>query len=337
MKKNIIIKLLFSNVSILAKVFSVLLLVSLFFLSGCDNDNKTEDEEESPAPNVTMNLKSGTNPVFMDNASIYVFSSDNKFVEKKLNVIKDDNKLYTYMAAGTWNLALVTCNTSLAGKITLPPYGGGNVYPMWKTDFTDQTEEFLSQAPAELRYASLPNTTIIENSLTIKQATLNRNVAKIQIVLEKYTGFDKLNPGINNNAFVDLLDVPTTLDWTGGYYPDKQNPDHSGNKPIREYFNFNTQLKADTVNFIVPAHRGIDAFDIQHNDTTTHKLRLRMSLPIKGQSFFGRTPVEIPFVPKANRIIQLIITFRGEPETNLDVKVAVKDWEEPINQNVEFD
>lgn len=337
MNRNTIINLSFDSTALSVKAFGIFIISVLLLLSsGCNNDNIAEEEEPSTT-NVTMTLKSGTNPLFMSNAAIYVFTNDNKFLRKQLNVTRKDNTLHTYMPVGTWNLALLTCNTNIDGKVILPPYNGANTYPMWRTELIAPANEFLSQTPSELRFASLPNTTIVENNTTKKAATLNRNVAKIQVILKEYNGFDPVNPGSNNTyAFVDLLDVPTTLDWTGGYYPSKTNPENSGNKPIREYINFDTALKADTVNFYVPAHRGIDAFEAQHNDTTTHKLRLRMSMPLKGQSYYGKTPVEISFVPKINRIIQLKVTFRGEPDTNLDVKVTVKDWEDPIDQHEEF-
>lgn len=337
MNKDIIIHLPFHNRLLSLNVFGAFILfVLLILFSSCGEDKVIGSEEETPVPNVTMTLKAGTDPVFMENAAIYVFRADDKFVEKKLNVTVNDTKLSTYMPVGTWNLALLTCNTNINGNIILPPYGGDSSNPMWRTKYTTSAEEFLSQTPAELRYASLPNTEIIENNITNKQAVLNRNVAKVQVILEKYTGFDPVQPGKNNYAFVDLLDVPTTLNWTGGYYPNKTNPEHSGNKPVREYFNFNAGLKADTVNFIVPAHRGTDAFDAVHTDTTTHKLRLRTSMPLNGKSYYGKTPVEISFVPKINRIIQLIVTFSGEPETNLDVKVTVKDWKD-ADQSVVFE
>lgn len=337
MNKNIIISLSFNCMDSFTKAFGSFVIFALIaLLSGCDGD-KIVGEEEPLETNITMTLKSGTDPVFLNNALIYVFTNTDKFEEKKLNVVRNDNKLSTYMPVGISNLVLLTCNTDIAGKVTLPPYGGANTYPMWKTGFTTSANEFLSQTPAELRYASLPNTVITENMKTEKQATLNRNVAKIQVILKDYTGFDQIHSGRNDYAFVDLLDVPTTLDWTGGYYPGKDNPDHSGNIPVREYFNFNAQLKADTVNFIVPAHRGADAFETQHADTTTHKLRLRTSMPLKGQNYFGKTPVEISFVPKINRIIQLIVTFRGEPETNLSINITVKDWADPIDQEIIFE
>jgi len=339
MSKSTTIDLSFDSIIMSVKAFAkVFIFVLLLLMSGCDSDKITE-EEDSPAPNVTMALKSGTDPVFLSNALIYVFRQDDKFVEKKLNVNVDINekKLSTYMTVGTWNLVLLTCNKNIHGDVILPPYGGDSSNPMWRTQYTTPAEDFLMQAPDELRYAALPDTEIVENGITNKQATLHRNVAKVQVILKEYTDFDQIKAGKNDYAFVDLLDVPRTLDWTGRYYPSRDNPEHSGDIPIREYFNFNNLLEADTVNFIIPAHRGSDAFDPQHDDVTEHKLRLRVSMPLNGTSYFGRTPVEISIVPKINRIIQLLVTFRAEPQTNLDIKVTVKDWEDPINQDITFE
>ena len=345
MNKNTIIYSSIGDATLSAKVYAIFIIFALLILlPGCDS-NKIANEEDSdsdlPVSNVTMTLRSGTNSVFLNNALMYVFRDNDQFVEKKLNVKinTDENKLTTYMTVGTWNLVLLTCNTKISGDVILPPYGGNSSNPMWKTKYTGQTDDFLSQSPAELRYASLPNTVILKNDITNTQATLNRNVAKIQVVLEDYSGFDPIVPGRNNFAFVDLLNVPTTLNWAGGYYPDRDNPNHSGNKPIREYFNFDTDLKADTVNFIVPAHRGTDAFEAQHNDTTKHKLRLQVSMPLKSESYFGKTktPIEISYVPKINRIVRVILNFRGEPDTDLGVKVTVKEWEDPIDQDVTFE
>lgn len=346
MNKNITIKLIFDNVALSVKVLGIFAICTLTLLfSACSNSDKVIDIDDGPAPNVSMTLKEGTDPVFMSNALIYVFNSNTSktFVGQKHNVTKTGNTLFTYMPEGTWNLALLTCNQSLAGKITIPPYGGDITTPMWKTP-TDATNKFLLQTPAELRY-DLLNTTISEPVKTKENATLNRNVAKIQVILKEYTAFDAVNPGNQNEfAFVDLLDVPTTLNWLGGYYPDKDHPFYS-DKPIREFFNFKSkivggvnQLVADPVDFIVPAHRGTDAFATQHNDTTTHKLRLKVSMPLNGDSYYGKTetPITISYVPKINRIIRLEIVFRGEPETKLDVKVTVKDWENTPDQKEEF-
>ncbi len=225
----------------------------------------------------------------------------------------------------------MTCNTDISSKITRPVLKGDamSTSPMWKTGLIAPENKYLAQTPVQLRYAAIPNTVISENLTTTKTVDLTRNVAKIQLILKEYTGFDNtIVSGVKNeHAYFELLDVPTTLSWDGKYFPSKNTPEVS-NKPMREYIYFKPdllsppKLKADTVNFIIPAHRGDNPLDI-----TTHKLRLKVSMPLNGNDYHGnKPPIEIPHSPKINSIIQVFVTFRGEPDVQLDIKVKVKDW-----------
>ncbi|MFV0419701.1 MAG: FimB/Mfa2 family fimbrial subunit [Dysgonomonas sp.] len=317
---------------------SFALLLSLLFLSGCSNDSESENsgKQENNEGNLSMNLKSLSSDL-IDNSMLYVFKENNDFVKRQWNLVRSGNKISTSMDVGKWGLVLLSCNTDISNDIT-PPYGANRIgSKMWETKLKDAN--FLSQTPAELRYAFIDDVNIVADGNESKNATLNRNVGKIQIILEEYSGFSNINPGVNNYAFVELIDVPTTLGWDGKYLPSRDNPTTSP-KPIRENFNFvnkNSQMVADTVNFIVPAHRGNDAFDPIHADTTKYKLKLRVSMPLNNASYFGKTPIEIPITPKINRIVQVGLKFRGEPDAELDVKVTVKDWAGDVIQNETFD
>ncbi|MFC4673764.1 FimB/Mfa2 family fimbrial subunit [Dysgonomonas termitidis] len=314
-----------------------IVLAFMLFLQGCTGEdvmrmNQRQDDGES---NLSMQTKSL--PVeLINNSHLYVFDEDRKFVKEQFNVNKAGDKLSTTMPVGEWNLVLFSCDTDISGQLNLPYGGDIDTSPMWETKLIAPANQFLSQTPAELSYAPIFNTEIQQGVTTYKNASLNRNVAKIQVILEEYTGFGNIVAGTNPFAFVELLDAPTTLAWSGKYLPTRDAP-YKSDKPIREYFNFNNELKADTVDFIVPAHRGDDAFDATHSDTTHHKLRLRASMPLNNASYYGKTPIVIPFVPKINRIVQVVLKFRGEPDTDLDVKVTVKDWETSIDQDIIFE
>lgn len=316
---------------------SFALLLSLLFLSGCSNDNESEDKEkqERSEANLSMNMKSLSTDL-IDNSLLYVFKNNNDFVKRQWGLIKTGNKISTSMDVGNWKLVLLSCDRDISNDVT-PPYGANRIgSKMWETKLKDAN--FLSQAPAELRYAFIDNVNIVADGLESKNATLNRNVGKIQVILEDHTGFSNIVAGENNYAFVELFDVPTTLDWDGKYLPSRDNPIVSA-KPIRENFNFvskNSKMVADTVNFIVPAHRGTDAFAPIHADTTRHKLKLRVSMPLNNASYYGKTPIEISITPKVNRIVQIGLKFRGEPDTELDVKVTVKDWAGEVEQEQTF-
>lgn len=344
MKINIVINL-FAIHSYSCLKICVALALSFSFLQACSNDDekmKKADTEEVFS-GISMEFKN-LSPDLIDNSHLYVFDGSGNYQYEKMNITKTSTKLTTSMPVGTWGLVLLSSDMDITNQIILPdlPYDGTMKNSvMWKTPLVASDNEFLSQTPADLRYSFLDNIQITEGVTTNANTIFTRNVAKIEVILDEYSGFDNITSATNPYAYVELMDVPSTLTWEGKYYPSKEAP-AIAEKPIREYFQFkktsdNGKMKADTVVFIIPAHRGTDALDEFPKDTTSHKLRLRASMPQKNESYFGKTPFEISFSPKLNQIIQIRLKFRGAPATDLDVKVNVKPWEDPIDQEVIFD
>lgn len=318
-----------------------LLIVALSF-SNCDRNSI--DPEEPGESTLSFQMRGVGLEQFVPNTDIYMFDAHHLFVEKKLNVSREGNKLYTNVAVGTWNIVLLTCDRDISENISVPiPTSLMAEAPMWQTPITPDGK-FLSQAPAELRYGSLPDVVIKKEEETHENTLLYRNVAKLQVILKSYDGFEKITETNKAMAYAELLGVPTTLAWNGKLHPDKNSPTIS-DKPMRENFTFDDKGVADTLNFIVPAHRGSDAFILEKGilvrnpastDTTTHKLKLRVSMPLGNQPYFGRSAdgIEIPYVPKVNSIIQVNVTFYGK--TSLDIKIGVKPWEDWIIQEETF-
>lgn len=294
----------------------------LINLSSCNEDNV----QQSRTSDFSLQMQLIPQEL-INNMHLYVFDNPGKcFVRKQLNIDRVENKLITIMEEGNWNLVLFSCENNIIDKVTLPGVGGSiKDYPMWKTPL-NSTGEFLEQTP-EIRYATIFPATILANQKNTESVVLNRNVAKVQVILKEYSGFDSVT-GNNVLAYAELLEVPTTIMWDGRLSAD---PADISDKPLREYFQFNNENIADTLNFIVPAHR-----DDELSETFTHKLKLKLSMPLGGNAFHGKTPVDISFIPKPNTIIRLFVTFRGEPDTSLDIKVSVKEWEDYILQTEEF-
>ncbi len=319
-------------------------LLWVIFTISC-NDQNAVDTEESGVSRLSLQMRAGEAEIFVPNTSIYMFDAGNLFVEKKLNVTREGNKLSTNVAVGTWNIVLLTCDQNIQGNISIPsPKSPMDSAPMWQTKPTSDGN-FLSQTPSELRYGLLQDVTIEPEKVTEKSTLLYRNVAKVQVILKDYDGFDEITPSNQAMAYAELLEVPTTLAWNGQLYPNGNSPIVS-DKPMRENFTFDNEAVADTLNFIIPAHRGHDAFKIEngilvHNpaptDTTTHTLKLRVSMPLGGEAYFGRSEegIEIPIVPKVNSIMQVTVTFYGK--TSLDIKIGVKEWEDWIIQEEVFE
>ncbi|RNC65917.1 FimB/Mfa2 family fimbrial subunit [Proteiniphilum sp. X52] len=311
-------------------------------LSYSCNDRNGFDTEDRVESSLSIQLRSDKAETLIDNTSIYMFDATNRFVEKKLNVTRQGNKLSTNVAVGTWNIVLLTCDRDISENISVPPPTSPmGTTTMWQTKTVGN---FLPQTPSELRYVSLPNVTIEKDVVKQVSTLLYRNVAKLQVILKHYGGFDEITDANKAMAYAELLEVPTTLAWNGKLYPNGGQPDVS-EKPMRENFTFKGNGVADTLNFFVPAHRGNDAFIISDGvliqnpapaDTSTHKLKLRVSMPLDNKEYFGKSAngIEIPYVPKVNGIIRINVTFYGT--TSLDIKVGVKPWEDWIIQEEEF-
>lgn len=343
-----------------------LAVVSFFMLPSCSgNDSLLNEEEESEqgSSNVTMDMKA-VRPAIMDNSMLYVFDNGNNFVEKKLNVKRENDLLKMSMPVNTvtnpkWNFALLSCDIPLlegttgeTDKIIRPNFGQSMFQAkMWTTGTIPPANIYMAQTPEEFRFDTIANVVIEKDKLTKANAVLNRNVAKIQIILKNWEGFDNISGSSNPFAYAELYDVPNTLNWAGRLFSTTNNI-HSpvvSDKPMHVGFNFktvNSKVVADTINFIVPADRG-NLYNPA--DTTKHKIKLKLSMPITvngtQQGYHGKTvdnqgkPIfYIPHVPKANGIIQVIVNkFTGEPDTNLDIKVSVKPWLTANDQNETFE
>lgn len=315
-------------------LYVALIFFLLLFVQAC-NDINSDIEPEEPKVDFSLNMKSA-DPSIINNALLYVFDDsavpNSNFIRRQLNINRTGDVLSTYMAVGTWNLVLLSCTEDIFANITPPSSITGKISdPMWTTQKTTDGN-FLKEVP-ELRYSQIFGVSISEGVTTPRNATLNRNVAKIQLILEEATGFDEpLADKQNGRAYFELHNVPTTLSWEGRLIPNPNTPDVS-DKPIRKYLNFASSGKADTLNYIIPAHTPRDGSDI-----ATNKIKLKGCMILNNQEYFGKTStelVEIEHTPEPNKIIQVKIRFRGEPNTNLDIKVTVRDWAK-VEQNIEF-
>lgn len=306
-------------------------------MSSCLNDLSKGEE---PQDNVTFDTRAL--PVeIMKHATLYVFDENNLYLGKQYNVTKTGDVMSTSMAVGKYQLGLISCESeditaNSQFKVPTPYAGNMQISPMWVTGtYTNSdSKTLLSQTP-ELLYVPIRDVVILHNQTTPVDTRLFRNVAQVQFVLQDHDGFDTMfEAQPNKNAFIDLLNVPTTLTWEGKYGRSGGEiivaKDGSSNLiPMREnlIFNYNKENKfvADTVRFIIPAG----------TESNSHKLKFQISMPIAGQPFYGKsdTPIEIIHTPKPNTIIRVnILKFRGEPDTNLDIKVTVKDWLGPLKQ-----
>ncbi len=235
------------------------------------------------------------------------------------------------------DFVLVSCATqdlSSDPQFTAPQPGESIADAIMYTMSPDVANKYLQPMP-ELLYDSIAGIDLQEADAEAT-ATLVRNVARIDVVVE-YDGFDTgLFSQYPDLCFLELWDVPTTLKWNGELYPDKNQPDLA-TVPLHQTISFNSSdgNVTDTVRFIVPAHRGSDFAEDNPQDITTSLLKLKASLPHPdkpGESFFagvgGSQLIEIPVAPKMNWILEVKFIFHGPLQpAQLDVQVTVKEWD----------
>lgn len=303
------------------------ILLFIFAFQSCGNNNEIIDSIDDPSSTTSLNLRFASASNFVDNALLYAFNSTKQFQYKLLNVNKTEDNLSTSMAVGNWNIVLLSSDSDIENSIMLPSFNGSmSASKMWETPL-NTNGNFLTEPPEELRYASFLNTDIFSNTITyIRNAKLNRCVGKIRVILN-HSGFGNIPVGQSTTDYIELQDVPTTLSWESKFLPNATTPTVSS-KPLRNYLKFDATGKADTINFIVPAHMGTDATDI-----TTHKVKMKACMMLGGNPFIGKGVVTIPFYPEPNQIVEVNLTFRGEPDALLDIKVKVKEWETEILQD----
>ncbi|MGL5785990.1 MAG: BACON domain-containing protein, partial [Bacteroidales bacterium] len=134
---------------------------------------------------------------------------------------------------------------------------------------------------------------------------------------------------VNGLHTFELKNVPTTLNWEGGLYPDKHSPEIASGS-MKGSFNIRNEAltpghqKSDTLRFIIPAHKGVDFLSATPKDTTTSKLRFSIDLACDGGTRFQKTDIEIPRVPRVNGILLVRLFVGGKVE----VTTEIEDWKD---------
>ena len=227
------------------------------------------------------------------------------------------------VAAGTWDITLVSADGDVNSGLIQPVRGQArSSLKMWETRSVGGS---LPSMP-ELRTAYITGQQVIagQDNVASETALLSRNVALVKVVIADAGGLD-----INGTHTMKLTNVPTTLNWEGGLYPNKNNPTVSA-EPMTGTFTIhnNTAMAghqySDTLRFIVPAHKGTDYLNALPTDTTTSHLKLSVDLASEGGTRFEKTDVVIPRVPRVNGILLVRIFLGGK----LDVSTEILNWQD---------
>ena len=307
------------------RIYTGLMGLLLFLAFACT------DDRESPGgtngnPSLVFRMTRASADI-INNTQVYLFDGDGvtagQFRQKVPDVTYAADRLTMPVAAGTWDITLVSADGDVNSGLVQPVRGQArSSLKMWETRSAGGS---LASMP-ELRTAYITGQQVIagQDNVASETALLSRNVALVKVVIADAGGLD-----INGTHTMKLTNVPTTLNWEGGLYPNKNNPTVSA-EPMTGTFTIhnNTAMAghqySDTLRFIVPAHKGTDYLNALPTDTTTSHLKLSVDLASEGGTRFEKTDVVIPRVPRVNGILLVRIFLGGK----LDVSTEILNWQD---------
>lgn len=314
--------------TVFAKCFMVVLVASLCALYSCKDDSYAIDNDH----NVTFTFtRAGDTPSEqIPSMRLFTFYNDNGaandslFHQEVLSLTRNlsANQVSAQVETGIWNMVLLS--TPNGGNI-IPPVAGTKVskLPMYKYQPTVTGSKSSDAHEIFLDNRATPN--ITSGGSHAMSAQLNRTVAKVELIFEKTTP----NFNLSGTHSIKLHHVPSTISYTGALLPSQTAPDTLSG-PLQSSVTLQNAGNgsyegADTISFIIPAHRGTDAFNYSGNtpnDTTTLKMGVTVDLQRTGDTRFTKF-AEIPVVAKANMILRVHITVND----GLEFKTEVLDWQ----------
>jgi hypothetical protein len=307
------------------RIYTGLMGLLLFLAFACTDDRESPGETNGN-PSLVFRMTRASADI-INNTQVYLFDGDGatagQFRQKVPDVTYAADRLTMPVAAGTWDITLVSADGDVNSGLIQPVRGQArSSLKMWETRSAGGS---LPSMP-ELRTAYITGQQVIagQDNVASETALLSRNVALVKVVIADAGGLD-----INGTHTMKLTNVPTTLNWEGGLYPNKNNPTVSA-EPMTGTFTIhnNTAMAghqySDTLRFIVPAHKGTDYLNALPTDTTTSHLKLSVDLASEGGTRFEKTDVVIPRVPRVNGILLVRIFLGGK----LDVSTEILNWQD---------
>lgn len=263
------------------------------------------------------------------------------FVEEPSLTPLGDDRLTFNLGEGVWNFSLVSSREPLEeGTIIEPEYGKrAQDCPMFSMTSQDGT---LQSAP-EIYTALVDNFRfsgkwqVTDPDLNIDEfvpdknytvdAQMLRNMAKIVV---HFKSSEDLDP--SKQQLFTITNVPTTLDWRGGLYPDKNNPEISA-QPLRGAFDVhyettpeaNKTVSDQVFEYIIPAHRGLDYSASAPVDTTTSLLRLNVDFTCLDETHVTKNNIVLGYAPRVNGVYDIYVSYN---KRKLNVEAQILPWAE---------
>lgn len=230
-----------------------------------------------------------------------------KFSYEIYNIERGENSLTSQIKTGDWNLTLLspqgaaTIHNPVAGQ----PMAGQLMY-----EYKPATAARQSTPASEFLFGktALP-TVVVDQTSTVNSVTMARNVAKIEVFVEKATNID-----LGGTQTIELTGVPSKIDWEGRLMPSADSPD-TLKAPLTGKLQFKRLpgggFGSDTLAFVIPAHRGTDflqadgTLNPNPTDVVGRKMWLKVTIRDASRAIVLAKAKQLPAVARCNQIMRL--------------------------------
>ncbi|MFV0553617.1 MAG: BspA family leucine-rich repeat surface protein [Mangrovibacterium sp.] len=308
----------------------VMLLILLMLFSACRHDDFQNDNRELVQEESEMSIDFSTRGGISSEVASSVLSNVRLFTSQQstdlmdaelYNITRDveNSKLNAKVKTGDWDVTLV----SALGDFSV------------ETFYTSQTasaQTMFRYSPAEIigmGHESAPQLftgyetnvpTIMADQTESITSEMARNVSKVQVIVKNIIGNIDFNSGEHE---VRLHHVPSRIAYDGCLLPNATTPDTLAGHIYRSLPLFASPDEhgdlADTLDFIIPAHRG--DFSSDESEHNSHKMKISVRMKCLDGSFY-ESEAEIPLVARCNEILRLNLTISSA----LEIEAGIHPW-----------
>ncbi|MFV0553609.1 MAG: BspA family leucine-rich repeat surface protein [Mangrovibacterium sp.] len=313
----------FKNISLWMVLFCAALVLSC---QKEDHQNENPPQEEESDMAIAFSTRGGVSSeiasAVLSNVRLFTSQQSTDKMDAELyNITRDveNSKLNAKVKTGDWDVTLV----SALGDFSV------------ETFYTSQTasaQTMFRYSPAEIigmGHESAPQlftgyetnvATIMADQTESITSEMARNVSKVQVIVKNIVGNIDFQSGEHE---VRLHHVPSRIAYDGCLLPNATTPDTLAGHIYRSLPLFASPDEhgdlADTLDFIIPAHRGdFSSDESKHN---SHKMKISVRMKCLDGSFY-ESEADIPLEARCNEILRLNLTISSA----LEIEAGIHPW-----------
>lgn len=296
----------------LKNIWLILILVTVVVACGNDKTIKPEPADKTQGI-LKAELSQGNsnfNQAVLANMRLFTFHSDTElFGYELLNIQNNSGTLSCPIQTGNWHMAMVSAPLGFSvGNANVSQTAANNLL----YEYVPSEVNNRSQNSTELITGFIDLPVITDGVTTAVDASIVRNVSKVQVIIKEIVGDIDLSSSDNK---VFLHNVPNKISYSGNLMPNATTPD-TLLAPVYATLALDQSsgtISNDTISFIIPANKG----DLL-GSAASHKMALSIQLRKNDGSLF-KAHKQIPLSARCNEKLHVNVKVNAGIELNASI------------------